>query len=185
MVVEKKLYTVEEFETFITLPENQERLFELIDGEIFEKIPTEEHGVLGADLSRVLGNFVKPRKLGRVAVEARHRAGNDNFNDLLPDVSFTSKERMLPLVKKGAVPQIPDLAIEIQSPNDSVKKMRAKAEYYLANGARMVWLLYPKKRLIEVWTKDDILSLDEDDELDGGDVLSGFKISVREIFDIE
>jgi Uma2 family endonuclease len=185
MVVERKLYTIAEFEAFIAQPENQDRLFELIDGEIFEKMPTEEHGVLGAGLAHVLLTFVKPRKLGRVAVEARHHAQNDNHNDLLPDVSFTSKERMLTLVKQGTVPQMPDLVIEIQSPGDSLKKMRAKAEYYLANGARMVWMLYPKKHLIEVWTQDDIQILDENDTLDGGDVLPGFKLSVRDVFDIE
>ncbi len=63
--------------------------------------------------------------------------------------------------------------------------MRAKAEYYLAHGARIVWLVYPKKHLIEVCTKDDAQILDENDELDGGDVLPGFKLSVREVFDIE
>ena len=113
MVVEKKLYTVAEFEAFLAEPENRDRLFELINGEIVEKMPTEEHGMIAAEIARLLGNFVKPKKLGRVAVEARHRVEKDNHNDLLPDVSFTSQERMLPLVTQGAVPQMPDLAVEI------------------------------------------------------------------------
>lgn len=185
MVIENKPHTIQDFEAFLTLPENQERLFELVDGEIVEKMPTEKHGALQAEIARPLGNFVKPRKLGRVTVEARYRPENDAENDRLPDVSFTSKERMLPLVEHGAVLQIPDLVVEIQSPNDSLRKMRAKADYYLAHGARMVLLVLTQKRLIEVYTHDDALILDETDTLAGGDVLPGFTLSVKDVFDVE
>jgi hypothetical protein len=37
-------YSVDEFEQLINLPENRERLLELINGEIVEKMPAEEHG---------------------------------------------------------------------------------------------------------------------------------------------
>ena len=185
MVVENKLYTVADFEAFLAQPENQDRLFELINGEIVEKMPTETHGMIQAELARVLGNFVKAGKLGRVVTETRHHAQGDDHSDLLPDVAFTSRERLLPPVDEGAVQQMPDLAIEIQSPNDSLRKMRAKADYYLAHGSRMVLLVIPKKHLVEVCTSDDIQILTEADTLDGGDVLPGFTLPVRDIFDIE
>jgi Uma2 family endonuclease len=124
MVVEKKLYTVDEFEEFLTLPENTDRLYELIEGEIVEKVPTEEHGLIAGNFYAALRDFVKPRKLGRVVIEVRYRKESDNYNSRQPDVSFTRAERLLPVVKQGAVPQLPDLAIEVQSPDDSIKKMR-------------------------------------------------------------
>ena len=46
MLVKEKEITVEEFEQFLRLPEYQGRLFELINGEIVEKMPTEEHGTI-------------------------------------------------------------------------------------------------------------------------------------------
>ncbi len=173
--------TVEEFERFLRLPENLDRLFELINGEIIEKMPTEEHGLVAVNLVIALGSFVKAHKLGRVGVEVRHRLPQDNRNSRMPDVSFTSARR--PLVKVGSVPQMPELAIEIQSPDDTIKQLRAKAAYYLANGARLVWLIYPRKRLIEVYSLDsDVEILLESDLLTGADVVPDFSMPVADVF---
>jgi Uma2 family endonuclease len=61
--------------------------------------------------------------------------------------------------------------------------MRDTAAYYLANGSRLVWLVYPNYRLIEVYRPDaDIVILGEEDTLTGGDVLPGFELPVREVF---
>jgi Uma2 family endonuclease len=77
---------------------------------------------------------------------------------------------------------MPDLCIEIQSPNDTPLSMREKALYYLKNGSRMVWLLFTRRRQVEVHTPDDIQILSIDDTLDGGDVLPGFTLAVKDIF---
>lgn len=180
MAVEHHLYTVEEFEQFADSPENRERLLELIDGEVVEKVPTEEHGMITGNIFGPLWNYVQRSKAGRVVTEARHRKPGDNRNARLPDVSYISGKR--PLVKKGSVPQMPDLAVEVKSPDDSLKQLREKARYYLANGTRMVWLVNPEKRLIEVYTPDDEQVLDDTDTLSGGDVLPGFTLVVRDVF---
>src|SRR5215207_3862350 len=119
MVVREHLTTVEEFEAFISQSENSDRIFELIDGEIVEKMPTEEHSITVGNTYTFLREFVKPRNLGRVAFEVRRQMPDDQHNARLPDVEFTSTERLLPVVRKGAVPQMPDLAVEVKSPNDS------------------------------------------------------------------
>jgi len=184
MVVPDKsrLYTVDEFEEFIARPENSDGLFELINGEIVEKVTTEEHSLIVGDLYLALRTFVDQHDLGRVAFEVRRRVPGDQHNARQPDLEFTRKERLLPVVRKGAVPQMPDLAVEVKSPDDSLSKLREKAAYYLANGARLVWLVYPKKRLVIVLTPDSEEILTEDDTLDGGDVLPGFTLPVRDIF---
>lgn len=183
MVLRERLYTIADFETFIAREENADRLFELIDGEIVEKMPTEEHSLIIGNLYLVLRTFVDPRDLGRVAFEVRRKAKDDDHNARLPDCEFTSKERLLPVVKKGAVPQMPDLAIEVKSPNDSFISLRQKAIYYLNNGARLVWLIFPDQRQIEIHTSDSaVKTLNRDDILDGGAVLPGFSIPVKEIF---
>lgn len=181
-VSREKLTTLDEFERFIAQPENSERRFELIHGEVVEKVPTEEHGVLAGLLTGELYIYLKEHPIGRLAVEPRHRMPEDHHNARLPDVAITLNERALPVVKKGAVPQMPDLCIEIQSPDDTPLMMREKALYYLKNGAQLVWLLFTRKRQIEVHTDDAVVTLGMDDVLEGGDVLPDFKLPLRDIF---
>jgi len=184
MAVQKTYpHTIEDYERFIALPENSDRLFELINGEIVEKMPTEEHGYIQLNLGSEMRAHAKANKLGRVTAEARHKTPDDRHNTRLPDIAFTSTERVLPLVKQGAVPQMPDLVVEIKSPNDSLRKLREKAAYYIANGAKLVWLVLTDKRLIEIYRANgDVDVLTENDTLDGEDVLPGFKLPVREVF---
>jgi Uma2 family endonuclease len=184
MAIGKKLYTVDEFETFIAQPENQDRRFELRHGEIVEKMtPTEEHGFVATKLTLRGGGFAEKHNLGRWVIETRYRQPEDDHNSRIPDISFTSRARLQPLVRKGAVPQLPDLAIEIKSPDDTYTKMRESAAYYISSGVRMVWLIFPEKQLIEVYQRDhDIQILNMDDTLDGGAVLPGFQVAVRDVF---
>lgn len=180
-VAREHMLTADEFEHLIDLPENSERLLELINGEIFEKTPTQEHGFIAGNIITAINIFARPKRLGRAAVEARHRAPEDTFNARMPDVSFTSARQ--PMVTRGSVMYLPDLAVEIQSPDHTVKMMREKATYYLANGVRLVWLVYPRKHFIEVYSLDaDVEILLEGDTLTGGDVLPGFALPVAEVF---
>jgi Uma2 family endonuclease len=181
MVIGRPLHTIHEFEKFVNDAENAYRLFELIDGEIVEKMPTREHGVAAGNIVTDLNIFLRQNPIGRAAVEARHRPPDDQYNDRLPDVSFVS-DMNRPVERVGAALYMPDLVVEIQSPTDSLRKMLKRAEFYLANGTRMVWLVYLAKRLVEVLTADDRQLLTEDDILTGGDVLPGFSMPVRDIF---
>jgi Uma2 family endonuclease len=182
MTDQEKLYTTAEFEQFINLPENQDRRFELIDGEIVEKpMPTEEHGVIVVNTATVINNHLIQKDIkGRCATEARHRPTDDSQNDRLPDVSFTAGDR--PVVRRGPVDSMPDLVVEVKSPDDSYKGMVTRANFYLEHGTRLVWLIYPEKRLVEALALDDRLLLNEQDTLDGGDVLSGFSVAVKTLF---
>ncbi|HUN07723.1 MAG TPA: Uma2 family endonuclease [Aggregatilineales bacterium] len=174
-------YTVEDFERMLALPENQDRLLELIDGEIVEKMPTRQHGVYAGLFVTFINIYLFENPIGRVAVEARHRPVGDSRNDRLPDVSFVSDVNR-PLEERGAAEYMPDLCVEIQSPDDSLKLMREKADFYLANGSRLVWLVYPSKQLIEVWTATEQAILKLEDTLTGGDVLPGFAVPVKRFF---
>lgn len=174
-------YTVEEFERYYLSPENSNRLFELVNGEVREKMPTEEHGYMAGYMITAINNFALPKRLGIAGVEIRHRSSADERNSRLPDVAFNKGKR--PIIKQGSVPKMPDLAIEIKSPNDTIQEMRDTAAYYLANGSQLVWLVYPNYRLIEVYRLGaDIEILGEEDTLTGGNVLPGFELPVRDVF---
>ena len=181
MVTQDRLYTVAEFEEIIARPENRDRLLELINGEIIEKMPTQQHGMCSVKISSRVLTWTEQGHPGRVAVKVRHQMPGDEHNSRLPDISFYA-DMTTPVVERGAMLRMPDLAVEIKSPDDTFKKMAEKAEYYLANGVRMVWLVYPEKKLVEVLTPDDRQLLKEDDILDGGDVLPGFAMPVHDIF---
>ncbi len=176
--------TTTEFEAFITHPENAARRFELIDGEIVEKaMPTEQHGMIEGRFSQVLNNYfdVHAEIEARVVGNARYRPTDDPENDRLPDVAVVLGNR--PITRRGAANFIPHLCIEIQSPDDRLKTMRKKADFYLENGALCALVVRPDKRTIEVYSADDeIAILSASDTLTFPDLLPGFSVSVDKLF---
>ncbi len=185
MVQRADYITTAQFEALIERPENAGRLLELINGEIVEKVPTEEHGLIVGNIYAPMRAFVKPRKLGRVTIEGLHRLPDDDENAVLPDVSFRSNIAS-PIVRRGAIPVMPDLAVEVQSPSQSEDFLVEKAAYYLANGTRIVWLVFPTRRVVEVHRPGGQIEIyTEADTLSGGDVLPGFELPVRDIFDMD
>ncbi|MEO8610852.1 MAG: Uma2 family endonuclease [Chloroflexota bacterium] len=77
---------------------------------------------------------------------------------------------------------MPDFAVEIKSPDDSLPDMRKKAVYYLAHGSQLVWLVYTERRLVIVLTPDSEDILGENDTLEGGTVFPGLALPVKDIF---
>jgi Uma2 family endonuclease len=99
----------------------------------------------------------------------------------LPDISVHLTDA--PIVKKGPVLAMPDFAVEVKSPTNTLKGLREKAAFYLEKGCQIVWLVNPEKRIVEVYTPDkDIEILLDSDIVDGGDVLPGFTLPVAALF---
>ena len=73
------------------------------------------------------------------------------------------------------------MAVEIKSPDDNLRGLRAKAEFCLNTGVQLVWLVYPDQQLVEVYTPDDEYILTAADTLSGGAVLPGFALPIRDI----
>jgi Uma2 family endonuclease len=183
MTARDKLYTLQDFETFIALPENRDRHFELIHGEIIEKaMPTEEHGLIVTRLVIEIGIYLKQHPIGRLGVEIQQHPAEDDSNVRQPDITF-SLNTTRPVVKKGFVPELADLIVEVKSPNDTYAGMRAKAAYYIEHGAKLVWLVYPEKELVEVYRPHaDIEILTGKDTLSGDEVLPNFTLIIQDIF---
>ena len=180
-MAQARLLTTEDFEAFISFPDNADRRFELIDGEVVEKVPTQEHGICAGNLVTDMNLWLRQNPIGRVSVEARHRPAGNERNDRLPDVSFV-RDLTKPVVRGGAANFMPDLVVEIQSPDDDPEAMREKARFYLANGTKIVWLVFMQLRIVEVITADGTWTVGEDDVLSGLDVMPGFELPVKNIF---
>jgi Uma2 family endonuclease len=182
MAVRERLITYDEFDAFTKEIENRDRNFELINGEIVEKMPTELHGLLVTLLIIRLGTFIEQHGTGRLVTEVRSRIPDDAHNACQPDISYFADDTR-PIVTQGAVPLLPDLAVEVKSPDDSYLQMRDKASYYLRNGSRLVWLVFPTEKQVEIHTADaPITVLGIGEMLTGGDVLPGFALPLGELF---
>jgi Uma2 family endonuclease len=160
-----------------------EKEYEVIDGQPEEKeMGSARHGGVGTRLLIRLGAHVEAHDLGGVyGPDTTFQIGP---NDRLPDVSFISRERYPESGEpEGSWPFPPDLAIEVISPNDLYEKVVGKVEEYLSAGVRQVWLISPEHRTATIYySHTNIRVLTEADELDGGDVVPGFRCRLDSLF---
>jgi Uma2 family endonuclease len=80
-------------------------------------------------------------------------------------------------------PGTPDLAVEVLSPNDRASEVEAKVRHWLRSGTRMVMVVDPETQTATVHTSTTTVRLSANDALDGGDVVPGWKLPLRELFD--
>ena len=161
---------------------------ELIMGVLYETMATGgEHGEIAANLTIELGVFVKPRRLGRLATSDSGVLLERNPDTVRePDIAFFSTETLpQDVIVRGYYQVIPDLVVEIASPNDSRREVNAKVQMWLSYGVRLVWAIYPTTRTVESHPQRGAPTLlTADDALDGGEVLPGFTCKLSDIFDI-
>lgn len=182
MVVQEKHYTVEEFWEISQQPEYEGRRLELDEGVIVEMPPSSpKNTMIAARIIYFLSAFVLPHNLGYVtAPDGGYRLSPGKVRQ--PDAAFISRGR-LPQVP-DVLGLAPDLAVEVASPNEDVLR---KVNEYLRAGTRIVWVIYADEKTVYVFSLNDDGSLhgvafDINGTLDGGDVLPGFTLSVRDIF---
>ncbi|MCY3602094.1 MAG: Uma2 family endonuclease [Chloroflexi bacterium] len=159
---------------------------ELIRGVLCETMPTgREHGAIVMNLGVELGKFIKPRRLGwLVASDSGVWLERDPDTVREPDIAFTSAERSpLDVRVTGYAEVAPDLVVEIVSPSDGRREVHDKAQMWLRHGVRLVWVVYPNTRTVDVYRADQTATLGEEDSLSGLDVLPGFACPVKAIFE--
>jgi Uma2 family endonuclease len=178
-----KLTTIDEFQQFLGGASQRERRYELIDGYIMEKpIPTDEHSLLIGVAHGELYIHCRANKLGLPGPEHRFQIPGDYKNSRLPDLSLIV-DPDYPITTKGATQRPPDFILEVKSPDDNNDGLRERARFYIANGVRLVWLAFPRPRIIEVYRPgipSEILTIE--DTLEGYDVLPGFSLEVAKLF---
>jgi Uma2 family endonuclease len=159
---------------------------ELVRGELRTMAPSgSEHGFLGMRLGARLMMYVESRKLGCVFnSDTGFVLGRDPDTVRAPDTAFVSQARIpaggLPV---KYFPGAPDLAVEVISPSDTLEEVEEKVADYLAAGTRLVWVVNPRRKTVTVYRSPEAAQiLRGDDELDGGDVVPGFRCAVAEVF---
>jgi Uma2 family endonuclease len=184
MLIRKEWLTAEEFEALIALPEHADRLFELIHGEMIEKMPTNPSA---SEIAQLIAFYIRLflREHGIAGHITGAGGGFQVAGDrYAPDVAYLSKARQARLARKGYNPIPPELAVEVETNTTAAteRRLRAKVLRYLEAGV-LLWVVYPETREVEMYAPgQDMRKLGIADTLDGGDVLPGFRLPLKDIF---
>lgn len=159
---------------------------ELVRGEVRTMTPAGyDHGKIAMRLGARLLLHVEENGLGDVlTAEPGFRISTDPDTVLVPDVAFVRRERAEEVGgTSGFWPGAPDLVVEVISPSDTYTAVEGKVFDWLSAGCRMVIVVNPRKRTATVYRSlTDIVVLLEDAEMDGGDVVPGWRLPVRYLF---
>jgi Uma2 family endonuclease len=162
----------------------EKRLYELVDGVLVEKVMGLPESALALDVAYLLRAFLARHDLGFLA-------GADGTLRLMPglvripDVSFISWAQLPRRERpKEPIPDLAlDLAVEVLSEGNTLREMERKVREYFFSGTRLVWLVDPAGRSVQVYTAPDRSAvLTAGQVLDGGDVLPGLALSLEQVF---
>jgi Uma2 family endonuclease len=158
---------------------------ELVDGKIIIIGPSEiVSSEIGAELVRLLLNWVKPRKLGRV-FESSGGFILPNSNLTAPDVSFVTADR-LKQSKRYLAELVPDIVVEIKSQSDRLKPLREKIQSFIELGAKVGILIDPDKRTVTIYTPTaEPVVLRDGDMISIPELLPGWEVPVTELWPID
>ena len=170
--------------------EDDNPFFEVIFGKRVEMTPMSFHATkLTTRIAVKVANFVDKNNLGEVASETLFRLPleEDPFRNRRPDAAFVSYERWPrgtpEPYRDNAWDVVPDLAIEVISPSDRVEDLMDKLAEYFEADVRTVWVVHPRQKLVQVYDSlHTVRGFGIDDTLDGGRVLPGFSLPLKQIF---
>jgi Uma2 family endonuclease len=148
--------------------------------------PTALHAFVSLRLDRALGRYVDEHALGAAsAADSGFLLARAPDSVRAPDVWFIRRDR----IPVGGPPDAfwtgaPDLAVEVRSKNDRWPDILEKVDEYFAAGTQLVWVIEPIRREVVVFRADmPAITLMSTDELDGQDVVPGFHLPVRDLFE--
>jgi Uma2 family endonuclease len=170
-------------EEFLKLPEDKPAL-EFADGMVTQKVsPKFHHSAAQSEMVEVFNQFSRPRKLARAFTELRTTFAGASR---VPDVAVYLWER-IPRDASGRLAQEvvlpPDIAVEVMSPEQSVRELTAKCRWYVANGVCIALLVDPERERVTVFRPNaEPRTLRGAERIDLDDVLPGFQLSVDDLF---
>jgi Uma2 family endonuclease len=169
----------------LAIAAREDRLCELVDGILVEKVLASFESFLAGILIHWLNNFLDQKPLGiALAPDGMLRILPRTMR--IPDVSLVRWERFpnRRLPRQAVFEVAPDLAVEILSEGNTEGEMRIKVGEYFRAGVRLVWLIDPEARRARVYTTADQADLvDENGVLDGRDLLPGFQFRLGDLLD--
>lgn len=183
MTTEKTRLTAEQFSEF---PGDGCHRYELLDGEVVEMTPPGgRHGGVAARITLRLGAYIETEELDfEVTTELGVILQRRPDRVRAPDACVIARSRL----PNGELPDayletVPDLIIEVVSPNDRAAEVQEKVEEWLHGGARLVWICHPSTRTFYAYRGlSDVRVFRAGDTLDADPVLPGFAVQVERLF---
>jgi Uma2 family endonuclease len=162
----------------------ERRLCELVDGVLVEKAMGIRESLLAGVIVHLIWDFLKKDNLGVVfGADGMMRTFPDQVR--IPDVSFISWDRYPgdEVPDEGISSFLPNLAVEVLSPSNTKGEMDRKLRDYFLAGVELVWVVDPKTQTAKAYTSpEDVRRIGKTGSLDGGAVLPGFRLTLKELF---
>lgn len=160
--------------------------YELLDGHLVERKMGTRSSYAATNALIIMGHFILQNNLG---LTFQSDCGYQIFTDAPERVRFADGS----FIRQGRLPEdqlpqghcrtSPDLVIEAVSPHDMAYELEAKIAQWLGAGVRLVWVLYPETQRIQVHRADGtVTKLQRDDQLEGEEVIPGFRCQVTDVF---
>jgi Uma2 family endonuclease len=165
-------------------------LYEVVNGRIVEPPPM---GSFESDIANLLAELLnegaRKDRLGRAFVELLFLIDVDQKLKRRPDLAFVSAARW-PFGKRvpegEAWDMVPDLAVEVVSRSNLAEEILERVGEYFRSGTRLVWIVYPRARQVYVYTSPiEVRILPESADIDGGELVPGFRLSLNRLFEDE
>ncbi|HEX5434269.1 MAG TPA: Uma2 family endonuclease [Candidatus Angelobacter sp.] len=171
------------FEQFQHLPEREGAIYELDEGNLLmEPSPAARHNLIRQRIAMRLMEFIDPKKLGIVLEEMDFRLTSDTVRN--PDVAFVTKGHVdLIDLDVSPIEGAPALAVEVISPSNAAEDIAKKTQQYLRAGSRIVWIIYPKLRMVEIHSTEGVRQVREPEVLKEESLLPGFSLALTYVFD--
>jgi Uma2 family endonuclease len=180
MAVQERLYTADDL---FDMPDDG-KIYELHNGVLVEVAGSAlKHTGLGVWIAHLLLVFKDEHDLGGIVTGADGTFVFNRYNTRIPDVGYISEERAEQQDTSRFAQGAPDLAIEIVSPSNTPQEMQQKAGEFLSFGTRLVWIVDPVARTVDVYRPGGERTIYRGDmTLDGGDVLPGLNLPLATLF---
>lgn len=177
--------TAEEFYEFVHRPENADKWFELVRGEVIElPPPLKKHGIICSNIVFALVSHARQQRKGYVT-------SNDSgvilerFPDTVrgPDVAYYEDAQAFAEVHPKYGEVSPRLAVEVLSPSDRADRVLRKIMDYLRSGVEIVWLADPEMKIVTIHRPDiGPQMLQGEQEITAEPVLPGFRCRLADFF---
>ena len=160
---------------------------EWVDGTLVEKAMGFHESNLAMILAFEFELYLRTNDIGMIA-------GPDGVMKILPgigrapDVTFIRWDSLAggkPPPRSDKVPAVvPDLAVEVLSASNRPKEVARKRGEYFRAGVKLVWEIDPETRGAKAFTSlTEMETIPPDGMLEAGDVMPGFQLSLRAVFD--
>ena len=182
MTADEKLMTADDLSR---LPRGRER-HELVRG-VLRTMPlaTWPEGIAGQNFIDSLRAHVPQSRPNAVMTRVGFQLSWAPDTVRAPDVAFLSPRRLREVEDvQGYIPGAPDLAVEVVSPTDLYLDVDDTIAEWLEHGTQVVFVVNPRRKVVAVHRPGQpVMTLGMDDTLTAEDVIPGWSLAVRDLFD--